>query len=151
MPPSSPRSPTSSAPTPQPDRPAFCPAYFQAAANVARSRVKQQRRQVRLDDLARFMELQAEAPDAERALLCRERLTLLGQTIRELPPRCREVFLMSRRDGLSHGEIAARLGISRNMVEKHILGAAVTIKGVCLDGFETCALHPKPIFDSWGR
>ena len=30
---------------------------------------------------------------------------------------------MSRLDGLRNGEIAERLGISRNMVEKHIIKA----------------------------
>lgn len=37
-----------------------------------------------------------------------------------LPPRCREVFVLRQLEGLEQTEIATRLGISRNMVEKHL-------------------------------
>ena len=37
-----------------------------------------------------------------------------------LPPRCREVFVLYMNDGLDLGEIAARLGMSRNMAQKHM-------------------------------
>lgn len=37
-----------------------------------------------------------------------------------LPPRCREVFIMSRMDGLKNKEIASRLQISEKAVEKQI-------------------------------
>lgn len=37
-----------------------------------------------------------------------------------LPQRCREVFMMSRVDGLKNREIASRLQISEKAVEKHI-------------------------------
>ncbi|MEX2453900.1 MAG: sigma-70 family RNA polymerase sigma factor [Rhodospirillaceae bacterium] len=63
--------------------------------------------------------------DAEAVAAGRERLAILSHAVDELPPRCREVFLLSRLDGLSNGEIAQRLGISRNMVEKHIIKAMV--------------------------
>jgi DNA-directed RNA polymerase specialized sigma24 family protein len=35
------------------------------------------------------------------------------------------VFILSRLHGMANGEIAARLGISRNMVEKHIIKALI--------------------------
>lgn len=38
----------------------------------------------------------------------------------ELSPRCRAVFIMYRRDGLSYKEIGARVGISTNMVKKYL-------------------------------
>ncbi|MBP2300751.1 sigma-70 family RNA polymerase sigma factor [Azospirillum picis] len=57
------------------------------------------------------------------AAAARERLRGLQEVVDALPPRCREVFLLNKVDGLSHGEIANRLGISRNMVEKHIIKA----------------------------
>jgi RNA polymerase sigma-70 factor (ECF subfamily) len=37
--------------------------------------------------------------------------------IEGLPPRCRQVFLYSRRDHLKNAEIAERMGISENTVE----------------------------------
>jgi DNA-directed RNA polymerase specialized sigma24 family protein len=33
------------------------------------------------------------------------------------------VFLLHKFEGLSHADIATRLGISKNMVEKHIIKA----------------------------
>jgi RNA polymerase sigma-70 factor (ECF subfamily) len=44
----------------------------------------------------------------------------LHETIAQLPPRCREVFTLSRTEGLRNAEIAARLGISVKAVEGQI-------------------------------
>lgn len=52
-----------------------------------------------------------------------QRLDLLQRALDELPPLCRESFLLRKLDGLSHPEIAERLGISRSLVEKHIVNA----------------------------
>ena len=48
-----------------------------------------------------------------------QRLAILRNAVDELPPRCREVFMLHKFKGLSHAEIASCLSISRNMVEKH--------------------------------
>lgn len=45
---------------------------------------------------------------------------LICASIETLPPRCREVFILYMRDGFTLGEIAARLGISKNMAQKHM-------------------------------
>jgi RNA polymerase sigma factor (sigma-70 family) len=60
------------------------------------------------------------APSPEIELEGRERLARLMQAVDELPPRCREVFVLRRFENLHQAEIAGRLGISRNMVEKHM-------------------------------
>jgi RNA polymerase sigma factor (sigma-70 family) len=49
-----------------------------------------------------------------------EKARLLCAAIEALPPKCREAFVLRRFHDLSHDEIAKRLGISRNMVEKHL-------------------------------
>lgn len=41
----------------------------------------------------------------------------------ELPSNCREAFLLRKLDGMAHHEIASRMGISKDMVEKHIVNA----------------------------
>lgn len=97
---------------------------FQVAANAARDHLaREATRQRTLDGDTALERYSCAGPDAEATTLARERLNLLAGAVNELPPRCREVFLMSRLDGLRHGEIAERLGISRNMVEKHIIKA----------------------------
>lgn len=52
----------------------------------------------------------------------------LHATIEKLPPRCREAFILNRFDGLSHQEVAERMGISRNMVAQHVIRAVLACK-----------------------
>jgi RNA polymerase sigma-70 factor (ECF subfamily) len=66
---------------------------------------------------------------------------MLQSAIGRLPPKCREVFLLSRLSGLTYKEIAASLGISVKTVENQ-LGKALKIirvflkeKGVYLVSF----------------
>lgn len=97
---------------------------FRMADNIAIDRLRSQGREHRRQDGPAALEGRpCDAPDAEVALAQRQRLRLLSQAIDELSPRCREIFLMHRLDGLSHAEIASRLGISRSAVEKHIMRA----------------------------
>lgn len=51
------------------------------------------------------------------------RLEMLERALAELPATCRDSFLLRKIEGLSHLQIAARLGISRSLVEKHIVNA----------------------------
>lgn len=62
-------------------------------------------------------------PGVERLIAARQELALLARAIRQLPRRCQQVFILSRLHGVPNGEIAVQLGISRNMVEKHIMRA----------------------------
>jgi len=47
-----------------------------------------------------------------------------------LPPRTRAVFLLSRRDGLSYGEVASRMSISPKTVGVHIARALSVLRRV---------------------
>jgi RNA polymerase sigma factor (sigma-70 family) len=57
---------------------------------------------------------------AEERMAHQQRLRCLRAAADTLPPRCREVFVMAAFDDIPLNEIAARLDISRNMVEKHM-------------------------------
>ncbi len=49
-----------------------------------------------------------------------ELVSYINSIIEQLPPKCREVYLLSRNENLSYKEIAERLSISVKTVENHI-------------------------------
>ena len=52
-----------------------------------------------------------------------QRLALMQKALDELSQPCRDSFLLRKLEGLSHQQIAEHLGISRSLVEKHIVNA----------------------------
>ncbi len=66
------------------------------------------------------IELVSELPSAEREVLASQNLDLLLEAIEELPPKCKQVFLLSRASEMTYPEIARHCGISVKMVEKQI-------------------------------
>ncbi|NIK31154.1 RNA polymerase sigma factor (sigma-70 family) [Xanthomonas arboricola] len=49
-------------------------------------------------------------------------------TLPALPPKCRQAFILNRIDGLTYPQVAAAMGISIKMVEKHISRALVACR-----------------------
>jgi RNA polymerase sigma factor (sigma-70 family) len=70
----------------------------------------------------------SELPSAERTVSAHQDLERLLDTIETLPPKCKQVFLLSRARGMTYPEIARHCGISIKMVEKQISKALA----VCL-------------------
>lgn len=66
------------------------------------------------------MDIASEQPTPEREVAAAQDLELLYAAIEQLPPKCRQVFLLSRAQRMTYPEIAAHCGISVKMVEKHI-------------------------------
>lgn len=60
----------------------------------------------------------------------RERMltALLEKEIEQLPAKMRQVFELSRKQGLSHKEIAAQLGITEQSVRSHVKNALHILK-----------------------
>lgn len=105
---------------------AFC---FHIANNLAldhlRKRVYQDKfasREIGCETVASPAQEPAVAVHAIQQL---ERLEIL---IEELPPIRRQVFLLSRVEGLSHKAIAQEYGISERTVENHVYKAVKTLK-----------------------
>ncbi|MBN2213456.1 MAG: RNA polymerase sigma-70 factor [Bacteroidales bacterium] len=53
---------------------------------------------------------------------------VIDDAIAELPPKCREIFIMSRYNGMKYKEIADKLGISYKTVENQISEALKRIR-----------------------
>lgn len=58
--------------------------------------------------------------DEPYMLIEQELKTKIEATIHNLPERCREVFILSRMDGLKNKEIAEKLNINIKNVERHL-------------------------------
>ncbi len=53
---------------------------------------------------------------------------LIDKALQKLPPRCREIFTMSRFEGKNNADIATILGISKRTVELQISNALKTLR-----------------------
>lgn len=63
---------------------------------------------------------ETDVPDAERALLARERLRQLQAAVSALPERTAHIFRRYRLEGVPRRDIADEEGISVSAVEKHL-------------------------------
>lgn len=77
-------------------------------------------------------------PSGESALYASETETLIRRELEKMPEKRRRVFIMSRYEGCSNEEIAARLGISKRTVENHITTVLATLKSVMHMFFLLC-------------
>lgn len=97
---------------------------YKTAVNLSVDLFRRQRiRAERITQLDTTEELPSLMTRQDDAVEAKERVQLLYAAIAELPPKCRQVFLLHKFLELSHADIAGRLGISKNMVEKHVMKA----------------------------
>ena len=64
----------------------------------------------------------------ERQLEFNELKSIVSQLIRSMPEKRREIYLLSRNEGLKYKEIAEKLGISENTVDSQIRKALTFLK-----------------------
>ncbi|MDY7526012.1 RNA polymerase sigma factor [Sphingomonas sp. 10B4] len=109
---------------------------YRVAQNLVLDRLRAgRRRAVREQDWADVE--QGQRPDgpepraeavAETELIAREDVARLAVAIGRLPPGAARALRLHKLDGLSHAETAARLGISRKGVEKHMAVAMAHLR-----------------------
>ena len=68
------------------------------------------------------------APDADMQLIGREMELQINEALSHVSDKSREIFLLSRSEGLKPKEIAERYGITRQAAEKHINAALDALK-----------------------
>lgn len=80
------------------------------------------RRQVLLDHASDLVEPQ-EAIGPDRAIAADDQMKIVEGALAELPEKARQMLVLSRVQGLTHGEIANELGVSKSLIEKYIARA----------------------------
>lgn len=78
-------------------------------------------RHAALDEMAEHLVDPSPMPD--RRLESRQDLQAVTRVLEALPDKCRAALLLNRIEGLSHAQIAERLGVSPSMVSKYIMTA----------------------------
>jgi RNA polymerase sigma-70 factor (ECF subfamily) len=104
----------------------FSAFIFRIARNKALNIIKQKLiqkvyRKYILDEHKDYMDLRTDIES-------REFMDLIQKSIDALPERTKEIFLLSRNDGITYKEIAQRLNITENVVDHEIRKALKKIK-----------------------
>lgn len=80
------------------------------------------RREALLNGAADLVEPEeAIAPD--RRMAAEDQMKIIEGALAELPEKARTMLMLSRVQGLTHGEIANELGVSKSLIEKYIARA----------------------------
>lgn len=103
----------------------FSPFMYRTVRNICLSYLRD--RQEMLDE-SNIPEVREEAIDTSF------RDARIWRAIDGLPEKCREVFLMSKRDGLANEEIAEELGISIKTVKNQMTKAFSRLREALSDG-----------------
>lgn len=89
----------------------------------------------RVKDKYREYVLESDQEPGDDFYTFQELSEMISQAVDKLPPRCREIFLMSRSQHLKIEEIAAKLNLSKRTVETHISHALKILRVELKDYF----------------
>lgn len=107
---------------------------YKCVKHSALAVIKKQQPEVTLSDAHD----QADTQTPEMYILYRELHDQVQRAVDKLPARCRQIFVMSRLDGLKYKEIASILAISEKTVEHQLAKALELVR---------YALQPKPEYE----
>lgn len=77
--------------------------------------------------------VETEASTSDPTLHYKQLNELLEKSTAKLPPRQREIFLLSKKEGLTAEEIATKLALSKRTVENHLFRAKAFLKSIIVD------------------
>ena len=101
---------------------------FTIAYNTTISLLRKRTTEKKYLEHLKSLQQPADSPDIIDEMQFNELNDRLKLLLNELTPRQKEIFHLSREEGLSHDEIAKRLDISVNTVKKHICNTLVFLK-----------------------
>ncbi len=96
---------------------------FRTATNLAIDYQRRKQHAAAAVEMEMPLDTPDPAPSAETMIWSKEQVAVLKEAIKELPPKCRQVFILLKFDHLSHAEVATRLGITKGTVAKHMIKA----------------------------
>jgi RNA polymerase sigma factor (sigma-70 family) len=97
------------------------PFLFQITRNLMIDRLRKQS-VISLETMADFdwLNVSDDKPSSEAYVAARQELRLLQAALDDLPPRCRQVVLLRKVEGLSQKEVAKQMGIAIETVENQV-------------------------------
>ncbi|GAB6119743.1 RNA polymerase sigma-70 factor [Dysgonomonas termitidis] len=106
--------------------------YLSKAANNRKDKIEE----LSLSDYVRNLVID----DQVEVLHLKDLMESLEKGINNLPPQCKSIFILSRKDGLKNKDIAQVLGISIKAVEKQITKALFLLKDHLIENGFSVAL-----------
>ncbi|MGV6473174.1 RNA polymerase sigma factor [Azotobacter vinelandii] len=102
---------------------------FRIATNLGTDHLRHQNMGVEIQaEDEEIAQVPAQVVDPAREVQSHDDLERLLEIIDNLPPRCREIFILCRVEGLSHAQIAERLNISKSTVVSQMVKALARLE-----------------------
>ncbi|MGV8096841.1 MAG: RNA polymerase sigma factor [Mangrovibacterium sp.] len=101
---------------------------FTVAYNATISMLRKKANETKYIEYLKSLQDINNSPDLIDEIHFNELNSRVQSLLNELTPRQKEIFLLSREEGLSHDEIANKLDISVNTVKKHIANTLAFLK-----------------------
>ncbi|HEY0917558.1 MAG TPA: RNA polymerase sigma factor [Solimonas sp.] len=120
------------------------PFVFMAARNLLINHVRRARI-VSIEAMADLdaMNIAVDMVTPEREITARDELRQLQIGLNNLPPRCREVVTLRRIEGLSQREVAEKLSVGEDTVEKQMMYGMRALINFMLGGSGKIQRRPK--------
>lgn len=127
------------------------PFLFQIARNLMIDRLRRQS-VVSLESVADFegMNVSDDRPSSEACVAARQELRLLQVALDSLPPRCRQVVVMRKVEGLSQKDVAKKMGITVETVENQV-AKGIRLLAQALDGRRAAVTGQARRYDFFKR
>ena len=93
---------------------------FRTATNISIDLQRQRARQAKNFASSKFLLGDIDEITPERTLNARQKISALKEVLEDLPPKCREAFMLYKFKNLEHAEIAKKMGLSVSSVRKYI-------------------------------
>ena len=104
---------------------------FRTATNISIDLQRQRARQTQNFMKSKMLFSDSDHITPERALKAKQTLIELRKALEELPPKCKEAFMLYKFKNLSHTEVADHMGLSVSSIRKYITrGLAFCIRKI---------------------